>query len=295
MEELEDHNFEVDWLNERYPFDAEARNKTLESKVLGHFDDQKEITFVDVGAGTGSNCLYFIDQLAAVHQRWYLVELNGRLSNATIRRFKDYASFHKYDFEKKKNRLTIRSQKKTLEIYLVNDSLLNLADLVDLKKVDLVLGNAVFDLFTAKQIKTFTQLLVDRQLSFYTTLTYESMEFLPADPFDEVFVGVYEEHMQRPQEIGNALGPKAGKLMVDYLTLQGAKVETGASAWEIDVEDIKMHYYLLNFMENALKEMDLAPAMMTNFERWTQRKKEAIMFRQQRLAIRHLDIFAVTN
>ncbi len=291
MEEVEEDNFDIDWLNERYPFDAEARNKALELKVKDHFSDKAELTFVDVGSGTGSNCLYFIDHFPQ-SQKWYLVEQNESFKKATIRRFKDYAAYHKYTFERKKNRLKISSVKKTVVVELINDSLLNLPQLLDLKKVDLVLANAVFDLFTAKQLTAFTELLIEHRLPFYTTLSYETMNFLPEDPFDDVFIDAYNAHMERPQKTGKALGKKAIRFMVDLFEKHKIRIETAPSTWRIESDDIKMHYYLLNFMENALGEMDLDASMMANFGRWTQRKKDLIITRRQRLEIGHLDIFA---
>lgn len=286
----EEENFDRDWLQERYPFDVEARNKPLESRVLTHFEGQSAISLVDVGAGTGSNCLYFIDQLPQ-NQKWYLVEQNEALQKATIRRLKDYAAYHKYDFDRKKNKVRIKSIKKTVEVTIINDSLLNLADLVDLKTVDLVLANAVFDLFSKAQIEQFVNIIIDNKLAFYPTLNYEEMDFLPSDPFDEVFIGQYNAHMERPQAFGTALGKNASPYIVELFEAKKCQIETAESIWRIEPEDIKMHYYLLNFMENALKEMDLAPAMQENFERWVQRKKDLIIMRQQRLEIGHLDIF----
>jgi len=286
----EEENFDRDWLQERYPFDAEARNKPLESKVLAHFVNQPEITLVDVGAGTGSNCLYFVDQLAQ-NQKWYLIEQNDALKKATIRRLKDYAAYHKYSFERKKDTITIKSIKKKVTVTIINDSLLDLPKLVNLKTVDLILANAVFDLFSKAQIEQFVTIIVDNQLAFYPTLNYEEMVFLPSDPFDEVFIEQYNAHMERPQAFGTALGKNASQYMVELFEAKKCQIDTAVSTWRIEPDDIKMHYYLLNFMENALVEMDLAPAMQANFERWVQRKKDLIITRQQRLEIEHLDIF----
>lgn len=290
MEEEIEENFDIDWLNERYPFDAEARNKKLETKVKDHFAEKETLTLVDVGAGTGSNCLYFMDQFTQ-SQKWYLVEQNEKLKKATIRRFKDYAAYHKYSFEKKKNQLKISSLKKSVEINLITDSLLNLPDLVDVKKVDVVLANAVLDALTAPQIKAFSQILLDHQLSFYATLSYRGMTFIPDDPFDDVFIDAYNQYMERPQKNGKILGEKALPMMVDFIKEHGGTVATAPSIWKVESDDIKMHYYLLNFMENALGEMELDPSMMANFARWIQRKKELIITRRQRLEIEHLDLW----
>ncbi len=290
VEEEEKENFDIDWLNERYPFDVEARDKELENKVLAHLDRKESISLVDVGAGTGSNCLYFIQKLSQ-NQNWYLIEQNAELKKATIRRLKDYASYHKYNFEQKKNTIKISSPKRAIRVTIINDSLLNLAEVVDLKKVDLVLANAVFDLFSAGQLKEVTTIITQNKVAFYHTLSYEGMTFEPADPFDDFFVRAYNEHMERQQDFGKALGKNASAYMVELFEATKHKLQTATSTWKIEPTDIKMHYYLLNFMENALSEMELAPAMQANFEKWTQRKKDLIIMGQQRLLIAHMDIF----
>ena len=289
-EEVEDDNFDIDWLNERYPFDAEARAKGLETKVLNSLEDKEKVTLVDVGAGTGSNCLYFVEQIPQ-NQKWYLVEQNADLRNATIKRFRGYANYHKYSFERKKDKLSIGSKHKKIEVHLLNDSLLKLDTLVNLKKVDLVLANAVFDLFSAAQISQFVDLITTNKLSFFTTLTYQGMVFSPDDPFDDLFVNTYHAHMERIQAFGKALGKNANEYMVDAFNKNGLKVATAPSTWQVGRDDIKMHYYLLNFMENALEEMNMKEEMQANFQKWLQRKKDLIITRQQRLEVEHLDIF----
>jgi len=294
MEEEEKENFDIDWLSERYPFDVEARNKALESKVVAHLAEKSSITLVDVGAGTGSNFLYFVEQLPQ-SQKWYLVEQNESLKKATIRRLKDYASYHKYNFERKKDTVKITSIKRDITVTILNDSLLNLAELIDLKKVDLVLANAVFDLFSAAQIDQLVSLITQNKLAFYHTLSYEGMTFNPTDPFDEVFIDTYNEHMERPQAFGKALGRHASQYMVKSFEAAKSTVQSAPSKWQIEAVDIKMHYYLLNFMENALGEMDLAPAIQQNFKKWIQRKKDLIITGQQRLEIAHLDVFVTSG
>ena len=290
IEEEEKENFDIDWLSERYPFDIEARDKALESKVIAHLAKKSSITLVDVGAGTGSNCLYFVEQFPQT-QKWYLVEQNEELKKATIKRLRDYANYHKYNFERKKDTIKINSTKRNITITILNDSLLNLADLVDLKKVDLVLANAVFDLFSAAQIDQLVSLITQNKLAFYHTLSYEGMLFNPADPFDDVFVTAYNEHMERPQDFGKALGRHASQYMVKLFEATEGTVQSATSLWKIQPMDIKMHYYLLSFMENALAEMDLAPAMQENFKKWIKRKKDLIITGQQHLEIAHMDIF----
>lgn len=286
----EEENFDIDWLKERYPYDVEARNKELETKVLKELSNKEKVTIVDVGAGTGSNCLYFVEQLNQ-SQKWYLVEQNELLSNATVRRLREYAAYHKYDYEKKKKGIKITSLTKTIEVILVNDSILNIEKLIDLKKVDLVIANTAFEQFSKQQFDELAQVLIQYKKSFYATLNYQQMAFEPEDPFDDVFINLYNDYKERPQVKGKVMGKNASRLMLDVFESADWKTEEQESTWRVEQNDIKMHYYLLNFMENALAEMKLEENKQHNFAKWVQRKKDLIITRRQQLEIYHTDIF----
>ena len=294
MIEEEKENFDVDWLNERYPFDVEARDKALETKMLALLADKPIVTLVDVGAGTGSNCLYFISKLSQ-HQKWFLIEQNTDLKKATIRRLKDYASYHKYSFDQQQDHIKIKAPKKNIEVTIINDSLLNMETCVDVSKVDIVTANAVFDLFSEAQLIQLVNIISKHQLTFYHTLSYQGMFFEPDDPFDKIFIDTYNEHMERPQAFGKALGTKANACLLTLFEAQPCTITTATSTWQIEPNDLKMHYYLLNFMENALGEMNLPPAKQQNFEKWVQRKKELIITAQQRLKVEHLDVLVINH
>lgn len=286
----EEENFDIDWLKERYPYDVEARNKELETKVLTELGKKEQVTIVDVGAGTGSNCLYFVEQLKQ-NQKWYLIEQNELLSTATVRRLREYATYHKYEFEKRKKGIKITSLTKTIEIILINDSFLNTEKLVDLKKVDIVIANTVFEQYSKQQFDEFAQVLIKYKKPFYATLNYQQMAFEPEDPFDDVFISLYNEYKERPQVMGKTMGKNASRLMLDIFESAQWKTEEVESPWRVEQNDIKMHYYLLNFMENALAEMQLAENKQHNFAKWVQRKKDLIITQRQQLEIYHTDIF----
>jgi len=289
MEEETD-NFDVSWLNDRYPFDAAAREKKLEKEVLSFLEGKEEIHLVDAGAGTGANFLYFTERLPA-NQKWYLIEQNSHLKNATLKRLSDYATYHKYPFERKKNQVVIHSGTRIVEIQIINGSLTDLDQLIPLQGIDLLLANAVFDLLTSRQFDRFFRQTIEFQIPLYTTLNYEKMVFLPDDPFDEIFIRIYNEHMEREQSFGEAMGIKAPTIILEKYAKKNWQCQSAESIWNVGAEDIKMHYYLLDFMENALAEMNMNPDLVFNFEKWLQRKKDLIITRQQDLEIIHRDIF----
>ena len=81
---MEEENTYANWLNDRYPFDSEARDKSLEAKVMDYLKPKEALQLVDVGAGTGSNTLYLMDKIKS-NQHWYLIEQNASFKNIFFR------------------------------------------------------------------------------------------------------------------------------------------------------------------------------------------------------------------
>ena len=55
---MEENNFDIDWLAERYPFDVEARNKTIEQTAIDYLKTDQPVVIVDIGAGTGLSLIH---------------------------------------------------------------------------------------------------------------------------------------------------------------------------------------------------------------------------------------------
>lgn len=287
---MEEDNAYAHWLNDRYPFDSEARNKSLEAKVLSYLKEKKEVNLVDVGAGTGANTLYLMDKIKS-NQHWYLIEQDASFKNIFCRRLEDFATFHKYECTSANNQIQITTPTKELAFEYIEGSLLEIDQLVPLENIDLVLANAVFDLFSKQQIQEFLNPLLQKEIACYFTLNYKGQSFLPEDPFDNTYISLYEDHMERPQAMGTATGKTVGPYLTECLeTFQ--TVEQNLSTWQIQKEDIKMHYYLLSFMENAIQELALQEEVKSLLSKWIQRKKDLVITRQLELRVQHWDIFS---
>ncbi len=287
---MEEENTYAYWLNDRYPFDSEARDKSLEAKVLEYLKPKEDLQLLDVGAGTGSNTLYLMDKIKS-NQHWYLVEQDASFKSVFFRRVEDYATFHKYEWNLSNNTIQVSTPTKKLSFEFIEGSLLEIAELMPLENIDLVLANAVFDLFSKQQIQQFLTPILQKEIACYFTLNYKSQSFHPEDPFDTTYLSLYDEHMERPQVMGTATGKMVGPSLVDCLeTFQ--TVEQAISTWQIQKGDIKMHYYLLSFMENALQELNLQKEVKTLLPKWIQRKKDLVITRQLELRVEHWDIFS---
>ncbi len=287
---MEEQNDYANWLNDRYPFDSEARNKSLEAKVLDYLKPKEVVHLLDVGAGTGSNTLYLMDKIKG-DQHWYLIEQDTSFKTIFLRRIEDFATFHKYEWQASNNKIQVTTPTKELSFEFIEGSLLELAQLVRLDKIDLVLANAVFDLFSKEQLQQFLNPIVQAGIACYFTLNYKSQSFHPEDPFDNTFISLYEDHMERPQATGQATGKQVGPYLATYLeTFQ--TIEQGISTWQIQKEDIKMHYYLLSYMERAIPELPIQEEVITLLPKWIQRKKDLVITRQLELTVQHWDIFS---
>ena len=291
---MEEDNFNADWLNERYPYDAEGRNKIVETAALDYLKDKTTLNLVDIGAGTGSNCLYLMDKLDQ-DQVWTFIEQDAALNPILEKRLKDYAAYHKYQWEESGTGYHIQAPSKKLTFQIRNASLLDLPDLVDLSKVDLLLANAVFDLFAYEQLERFLQSILQYHIPCLFTMNYQTMVYTPEDPFDQSYISLYEAHMERTQDFGQAMGKQAGKILTTWFKQANWEVTQGEGDWHLLEDDIKMHYYLLNFMDVALEELDFDGNLKAQFPKWLQRKKDLIITRRQQLRIGHLDLFVKKN
>ena len=156
---MEEDNFDIDWLAERYSFDVEARNNTIEQAAIDYLHTDQPVVIVDVGAGTGSNCLYFLDKLQQ-DQSWIFIEKDQSLAPALLNRLTEYASFHKYSWSLKDGVYEMLTPQKKVTFKIISDTFFKIDQIVDLTSVDLIMANAVFDLLSKVQISQFLDCLL---------------------------------------------------------------------------------------------------------------------------------------
>ncbi|MEM7374496.1 MAG: class I SAM-dependent methyltransferase [Bacteroidota bacterium] len=283
--------YATDWLNERFPFDAAARNGLVEQACLRALDDQKVLHLVDIGAGNGANPRYFLDRLSQ-NQSWTMVELDPLLGKAAIQELAahgprlGYKSSFLSDAE-----LVLSKAEKTVHIRSICGSLLELDSHVDLNQTDLVLANAVFDLFSEEQFVHFCQKLLRHHTSFLSTLNYIGMSLSPNEADDKKIIALYESHMQRLQAFGRAMGTDGPAFIENWLATKTGKVVVGESIWGIGTEAEEMHRYLLGFMEEAIPELPLPAEQLADFRHWLDRKRQLSANQNLHISVNHKDIF----
>ncbi|MFK7773937.1 MAG: hypothetical protein AB8F94_17430 [Saprospiraceae bacterium] len=281
----------IHWHDERFKFDCEARNQTVEQACYHHFYGKKEMTIVDLGSGSGSNCLYFFEKFPS-QQNWIFIEREEKISQYALNRLGIEGDKKGYEVTHGTNTLNLKKENRNINIKYITDSFLNLIDLVDLDKVDLVMASAVFDLISFSQFVDFGSVLLEKKLPLLTTLNYAEMNFNSDAPTDVVFIEKYESFMNRPQEFGKAMGKKCPRILVDFFQKQEAKVEYGPSIWKLEGESAQvMNHHVLNFMESASNQMMEDQEEKILFKDWITTKREAVEDGELNIYVQYYDLF----
>jgi len=292
IEEKNDEGFHPSWLNERFSYDSAARNKQVESSCINHFNSEKEIHICDVGSGTASNLVYFLERFPQT-QHWHLVEQDPVLNQYAFDRVVAFAKSLDYTFVKCEFP-TIHLQKRQQDVYIsfVEGSLLQLDQLIDLRQIDLVTAGAVFDLFSVDQFEAFAKMLLDNKCSLLATLNYTSMRISPMGEAIEKYIALYEAHMQRPQAFGNGMGRECPDQMISfYESRNDNKITFGESLWILDEKAKAMHQFLLGFMEESVASMIADEEEKKLFKQWIAIKRIESQKGKLKMEVKHIDLF----
>ena len=282
--------FEIDWLNERFRFDNAARNKKVEQAFLEFASTKQNVILVDIGAGTGANCIYFVDKIPQ-NQNWLLVERDTRFLTPTIERLNNFASQKGYDIELGGHTVLLKKNNKIVEIQVINDSFFRLENLVDLKNVDVVLAAAVFDLLSENQLKSLVKTLFDNRCALLATMNYAGMTFHPEIKIDRDFISVFEAHMNREQAFGRGLGKNVIDCLDHYFDALKSDYFKGESNWKLTSRDRKMHDFLFGFLDDSIHEMLQVQSDKNEFEAWLNEKRKNFEKHFLTIEVSHFDYF----
>ena len=284
------NSFETNWLDRRYHYDNAARDKKVEKACLDYLKNKSSVTILDIGSGTGSNCLYFLEKMPAV-QNWIFVEHDERLSKYALERIKKQASQLGYTIEVGPQKLILQKEDRQVEITYLTDSFLDLDKKVDLSKVDLVTAGAVFDLLSFKQFVDIASVILENEIVLLATMNYAEMNFSPEEASDVLFIEKYEKHMSRPQDFGKAMGKDCSRSMVKFFRKHQREITYGASVWKLNGDEEETHSCLFKFMKSAVTEMLEEEEHTALFSKWLYLKKELAAEGKLETSIQHYDIF----
>ncbi|MEG4344957.1 SAM-dependent methyltransferase [Microcoleus sp. A003_D6] len=278
------------WLELRIPYDTIARNPVVEASCQQYLKKHKHLRIVDLGAGTGANCRYYLSKFSQ-DQEWFLVEQNQELLEIAFASLASWAVKNGYDSKSQFLRLNLENQVHKITIQGIVGSILELENLINLETINLVVANAVFDLFSKQQFQIFLKYLNKYQLPIVTTLNYTGMNFTPQTDEDAGFIKYYDRHMQRPQDFGRGMGSDCGAFMWEAMQGIGMKGLQGESPWEISGSDRIFLQLLLGFMEASIPEIIEEESLQQKFKSWLSQKQQMIAQKQLSCNVAHQDFW----
>lgn len=286
------YNDPILWLAYRYSCDAQARNPEIEHKFLEFFDHHAhQLHITDVGAGTGANFRYYFNKIKQ-DQDWTLIEQDPHIIRACHICLEKFAHEHQYNLQQEGEDFLITSAGKTARIRTIQGSLDHIEQLTDLQKADVVTANAVFDLISYDQFDRLAGKLSENKVCLLATMNYYETSFLPFSEKDHWFMQLYHTHMTRPQSFGIAMGPNCVEEMLDLLAQHHMLIEQEGSQWHISRRHTTMQHFLLQFIENAIKDLSLADGEQKDFNEWIAERKAQSHDRALEIYVDHCDIFA---
>ncbi|MDH5604308.1 MAG: hypothetical protein OEY51_10220, partial [Cyclobacteriaceae bacterium] len=162
---------------------------------------------------------------------------------------------------------------------------------VDLSEIDLVLANALFDLFSEDQFLSAIAPIVNRGISFLFTMNYTGMQFFPFNPHDSRVTSWYHAHMQRKQSFGIAMGAEGADKMKEMLGKMGIEgVKSGESIWHVNPSDKQMLSYLTSFIMKAVPELELSLQDLNRLKEWGEIRLAQIENQEFSMEVYHEDI-----
>lgn len=283
-------DFQVEWLEGRFSFDAKARNKTVEQACLEHFSKRASLNIVDIGAGTGSNFRYFWNRFSQ-NQNWTFVELNPELAKVAKEKCIQFAQEQQFLVSNQRDRLIFQKGKQYRSVQILHQSFLELHQFLDLNTIDLITAGAVFDLLSTNMLDQFLSKIITSQTALLATINYTGMRFKHSTKRDQQYVQLYEAHMCRQQAFGRAIGPKFPDYLKAFSNAKSIPLLMGSSHWIIGPNDHKMHQFLLDYMEKGLGEMLRDKTQRPDFQNWLAEKRSLSQQGRLELQVLHQDAF----
>lgn len=282
--------FSAEWLREREPADAAARDSELTARALDWRRRRDSLTVLDLGSGTGANIRFLARRLGGV-QRWLRVDHDPELLAQGAEETRRWAM-------RQGMMATVEGRALVLEDASCHCRLepvrLNLArdwERLEVREVHLVTASALLDLVGADWLKRLARRCRAWRAAAFIVLSYDgSIVWEPALPGDETLRERVNRHQRTDKGFGPALGPDAAEMLETLLRDLGYQVELRSSPWRVGPEHTALQTALLEGWIEAAREIE--PDAFDALTEWTIQRRRWIEQRESRLQVGHWDLFA---
>lgn len=267
-------SFSADWLALRRAADSRARADTLAQALaqwLRHHDDPTRTVYLDLGSGSGANCLHLCDQFDT-QRDWLLIDHDATLLDQAQRQ------------------CSPRAAVRTLHCDLAG----SLAAL-PWTQAALVTASALLDLVSAHWLTQLATLAAAQRLPLLLALSYDGRIALqPQSPDDTWLCRTVNAHQRGDKGFGPALGPDAVGHCAQLLRDRGYWVQLQDSDWMLDAShsaDAALLRPLLTGWAEAAAETE--PTQRARLTQWLQQRLAEVGQGNLRVRVGHQDLLAL--
>lgn len=160
----------------------------------------------------------------------------------------------------------------------------------------LITASALFDLVSADWCRRLVRAAARPAVAIYAALTYDGrISLSPPHPFDHTLRSLFNRHQHRSKGFGAAaLGPEATDCLAHAAQTCGARVRTARSDWQLGPGQPELMRAMLDGWCTAAQEMAAGetPDLVSEIERWSDRRMRQTDAGLLRLIVGHRDLFA---
>jgi trans-aconitate methyltransferase len=287
-------HFSAEWLQQREPFDAIARDTAAHTLQLHtHWQalqplDQRPRRIIDLACGAGSNLRWLAPRLGG-DQQWLMVDQDADL----LRRLPHQLQ------QIQPQALALAQTLMRTHVFKANIHAQQANLMTDLETLpwaaaDLVTASALLDLVGIDWLHRLVELVVRHQLPVLMALNVDGRQaWSTHDDLDDIVLQGFAKHQHRDKGMGAALGANAAPMLCNELKNAGYSVHCATSDWLLDGQ---VNAQALNLQRNLLAGMASAaaeqyPHMAAQAQDW-QRRRWALATNTH-LRVGHLDVWAV--
>lgn len=302
--------FSAGWLQQREPFDAEARcaaaGRLQLEACLARLRPRGGAPWrvIDLACGTGSNLRWLAPRMGGA-QEWLVVDHDAAL----LRRWPQALDAAAADLAVRTGpvpRGPGRFQGRTLLLQgagfdaAVVRQRLDLAQNLDRlpwRSAGLVTASALLDLVGASWLQQLVAAAADAGTALLMALSVDGRHtWTPADPDDGAVCALFAAHQRRDKGFGGAaLGAAAVPVLVEALRASGYRVLSARSDWRVDGASgdaaLAMHRAMVQGLSAAALEQAPSAAAAARVRDW--RRRRLALAPRSLLRVGHVDVLAL--
>jgi hypothetical protein len=282
--------FTADWLALREPADIAARSLRLTRRIGDVVADARMLRVLDLGAGTGANARYLIEQLA-IDQSWTLADADATLLAQALARMRLWGVERGYRAVSQENGLRLHGTTFTCDLATARMNLASIEDSSIFSNRQLVTASALLDLVSERWLRGLAKWCRDVRATVLFALTYDGRTHCsPEEPDDALVRDLVNQHQQTEKGFGIALGPDAASAAERCLAAVGYEVRRERSDWVLPPAMDDLQRQLIDTWARAA--FQIAPDAAEAIRRWQMRRLAHVDEGRSRMTVGHEDIAA---